>query len=92
MRIRQTIFICYFGGYRIRVRVYIGAPKITLDDFGPVCIRTPIRVCVNVALENLIPYPANGRRLANVGLLLGQRRRRWPNSKPTLAQRLMFSG
>ena len=29
------------------------------------------------------------RRLPNVGLLLGQRLR-WPNSKPTLAQRLMF--
>ena len=28
----------------------------------------------------------------NVGLLLGQRRRRWANSKPTLGQHPMFSG
>ena len=32
------------------------------------------------------------RRWPNVGLLLGQRRRRWANSKPTLGQRLMFPG
>ena len=32
------------------------------------------------------------RRWPNAGLLLGQRRRRWVNSKPTLAQRLMFAG
>ena len=27
-----------------------------------------------------------------VGLILGQRRRRWPNIKPTLTQSLMFAG
>ena len=32
------------------------------------------------------------RRWANAGLLLAHRLRRWPNSKPTLAQRLMFAG
>ena len=31
-------------------------------------------------------------RWVNVGLLLGQRRRRWANSKPTLTQRSMFAG
>ena len=36
--------------------------------------------------------PANMIRWPNVGLLLGQRRRRWPYSKPTLGQRLMFAG
>ena len=36
--------------------------------------------------------PANTRRSANVGLMLGQRRRRWPNIKPTLAERLVFAG
>ena len=35
--------------------------------------------------------PANMRRWANVGLLLAHRLRRWPKSKPTLAQRLMIS-
>ena len=39
-----------------------------------------------------INFSANMRRGANVGLLLGQRRRRWAGSKPTLAQRLMFAG
>ena len=33
-----------------------------------------------------------GNPWANVGLLLGQRRRRWANKKPTLAQRLLFAG
>ena len=37
-------------------------------------------------------YPVNIRRRLNAGLLLGQRRRRWTNSKPTLGRRLMFSG
>ena len=32
------------------------------------------------------------RRRPNVGLLLGQRRRRWPRSKPTLGRRLVFAG
>ena len=31
-------------------------------------------------------------RWPNVGLLLGQRRRRWPNCKPALDERLMFVG
>ena len=31
------------------------------------------------------------RRLSNIGLLLAHRLRRWPNSKPALAQRLMFA-
>ena len=38
-----------------------------------------------------IIYPANMSRWPNVGLLLGQRRRRWAGSKPTLGQRLMFA-
>ena len=36
--------------------------------------------------------PRNTRRWNNVGLMMAQRRRRWANIKPTLAQRLMFSG
>ena len=32
------------------------------------------------------------RSWSNVGLLVGQRRRRWANSKPMLGQRLMFAG
>ena len=31
----------------------------------------------------------NTKRSPNVGLLLGHRRRRWPNSKPILAKRLV---
>ena len=34
---------------------------------------------------------ATTRLSAYAGLMLGQRRRRWANSKPTLAQRLMFA-
>ena len=36
--------------------------------------------------------PTNIRRWLNFGLLFGQRRRRWANSKPTLGQLLMFAG
>ena len=32
------------------------------------------------------------RRWANVGLPLAHCLQRWPNNKPTLAQRLMFAG
>ena len=31
-------------------------------------------------------------RSANVGLMLGQRRRRWPNINPTLAECIVFVG
>ena len=34
--------------------------------------------------------PANTRRWTNVGLLLGQRRRRWPNSKPALGRSIVL--
>ena len=37
-------------------------------------------------------HPANTRRWAIVVLMLGRRRRRWPNIKTTLAQRLEFAG
>ena len=37
-------------------------------------------------------YPANTSRWPNVGLMLGQRRRRWANIKPTLGQHLVFEG
>ena len=36
--------------------------------------------------------PANTRHWTNVCLMLGQRRRRWANIKPTLVQRLVFAG
>ena len=37
-------------------------------------------------------YPANTKRWSNVGLMLGQRRRRLANFNPTLGQRIMFAG
>ena len=36
-------------------------------------------------------YPSNRIHWANVGLMLGQRRRRWPNIKPALAQCIVFA-
>ena len=44
-----------------------------------------------------IMSPANSRRWTNAGLMyaglmLGQRRQRWPNIKPALVQRLVFAG
>ena len=35
--------------------------------------------------------PTNTRRWPNVGLLLGQGRERWANSKPTMGQRLIIA-
>ena len=37
-------------------------------------------------------HPANMRRRLNVGLLLGQRLRRWPSGEPKLGRRLVFAG
>ena len=36
--------------------------------------------------------PANTTHWSNVGLMLGQRRRRWANIKPTLFQSVVFAG
>ena len=36
--------------------------------------------------------PSNTGRCASVGLITGHRIRRWPNSKPALAQRPVFAG
>ena len=36
-------------------------------------------------------YPANTYVLTNVGLMLGQRRRRWNNIKPTLVECLALA-
>ena len=46
----------------------------------------------SVAVTQNDAHPTNTRRLSKVGLMLGQRRRRWPSIKPTLDQRLVFVG
>ena len=38
------------------------------------------------------PHTANTRRWPNVGLMLGQRRRRWASISPTVGQRIVFAG
>ena len=38
------------------------------------------------------PANANNYCRINVGLILGQRRRRWANSQPTMIQQLVFAG
>ena len=35
--------------------------------------------------------PANTIRSSNAGLMLGQRRRRWPNINPALGERIVFA-
>ena len=59
-------------------------------DWGISKIR--IRISGMIHLDTVRQYPANMRRWHNVGLLLGQRRRRWANSTPTISQRPMFAG
>ena len=51
-------------------------------------INTPLDQWIASVLIQGINCPANMKRWANVSLLLDHRLRRWPNSKPTLAQRL----
>ena len=41
--------------------------------------------------ENGTITPVNTRHYTNVDLMLGQRRRRWPNIRPTLVQSVGFS-
>ena len=48
--------------------------------------RTKIHLCQHPLT------PANTRRWLNAGLMLGRRRRRLPNIKPALGQRLVFAG
>ena len=39
-----------------------------------------------------LQFPSNKKPQINAGLMLGQRRRRWPNISPALAHRLMLTG
>ena len=52
-------------------------------------------ICLNNKYVGNLTTPhsflANMRRRPNVGLLLGQRRRQWANSKPTLNHSLMIA-
>ena len=43
-------------------------------------------------VSRVCEYPKNTTRSSDVVLMLGQRRRRWPNVKTTLDQRLVFAG
>ena len=56
-------------------------------DVGP-AVNQRLMFAGSVGLS----YPAKMRRWPNIGSLVGQRRRRWANSKPPLGQRLMFAG
>ena len=72
------------------------------NTFWGICVRQPQLVCGKMRIISdlylkhsvritFISSPAKMRRWPNVGLLLGQRRRRWANSKPTLFQRLKIA-
>ena len=37
-------------------------------------------------------FPANATHISNVGLMLAQRRRRWPNIEPILGECLVLAG
>ena len=64
--------------------------KLGARDFA-LCCWWPWRF-VSLMVVPRSHIPANIKRWTNVGLQLGQRRRRWANSKPTLDQRHMFEG
>ena len=52
-------------------------------------VKTPSGMYMR--LVHYFRSPAKTRRWYNVGSLLGQRRRRWPNSEPALYQLLVFA-
>ena len=74
------------------MRFCIRIPHGALDG-GIAAYNMPLTAC-------RIPYtdtvckesPANTKRSANVGTMLGQRRRRWGNFVPALAERFVFAG
>ena len=43
-------------------------------------------------IYNFKGYPATMRRSTKVGSMLGQRRRRWPNTEPIFGERPVFAG
>ena len=52
---------------------------------------SPVIGCVDTIKKNVM-NPANTRHGPNVGSMLGQRRRRWPNIDSTLGRCLVFAG
>ena len=59
------------------------------------CLMNPFSAGTDFRRPNwtvLDAIPANTKRSANVGTMLGQRRRRWDNFVPTLAERFVFAG
>ena len=50
------------------------------------------RICLQGECGGSTTYPAETRRLINVGLTLVHRLRRWTNVNPTLIQRLVSAG
>ena len=59
------------------------------DIIGPVP-RVLALIMRPVIPENRAALPANTKRSPNIDTVLGQRRRRWANIVPTLAERLGF--
>ena len=58
---------------------------ITVVAMLSICLRRWPNIKSSLLPANMIGWP-------NVGLLLGQRRRRWANSKPMLGQPIMSAG
>ena len=77
-----TNYIEYFNG-KCSVKQFSNDGKIQIDNSTNQGLMKP-------QLGDYIP--ANMTRGINAGLLLGQRRRRWANSKSTLGHSLMFPG
>ena len=60
-------------------------PGISSEKRWVICDQ----ICTRAITTDL--YPANKIRWTDVGLMLGRRRRRRANSKPTLGQRIVFA-
>ena len=66
-------------GYAVSVKYYL--LNTTRTEHPNKYVHTKSGTCIHVN-----KYPAN------VGSMLGQRRRRWPNIEPALAEHPMFAG
>ena len=60
------------------------------DTCPSLIYRHEVSTCCSYYTDEM--YVASKRHWPNVGLRLGQRRRRWTNIRPTLGQCLLFAG
>ena len=73
-------------GFNYQLRCFMSSIMATMARCGSCSQANSFSKRLQWCKQN----PANTRHWPNVGLMLGQRRRRWNNISPTLSQHLVF--